>query len=254
MVIQVALGNKAKESATILDDSVLEGFNEHIQKYNPTLRAVLGKFGSSDLQLTGSSPFMDVSLINSGLLPLDARLATREDLETAISRANDFLSGVYPDFGLALRTAGDSYAPNDLPAKVLAGELARRGINLGTGKLIPLNVLSLQEDSNSAYGAVFKLNDKASKDNILGLNDLTWDYTRNEGLACASLGGGRGWGSSDRGLGDSFGYGRVVIVSGEATSQKMLDRYASKIRQDRDKAIENAQKEYSKKEALLRAK
>ena len=80
MVVQVALGNEAKESATILDDSVLEAYNESIQGYNPKARKVLGQDGSSPIgELTGSSPLMKIHLANSELiiLPKDARLATR---------------------------------------------------------------------------------------------------------------------------------------------------------------------------------
>lgn len=252
MVIQVALRNKAKESATILDDSRLEAYNDSIQRLNPKLREYLGRYGQSDIQLTGSSPLMNVHWLDSGLLPEDARISTRDDLEAAISRANGFLHGFYTNFGVALETAGDSYPPNDLLAKILTKELGERGISLETGKLILLNALSLQEDSDSYYGAVFRLNDRAGKDNILDLDDYKWDRSRKEGLACAYLNGGRYWDFYCGRLVDSDGAGRVVVVSGEATSQKFLDRYASKFKEDRDRKIAQIQKEYAEREANLR--
>jgi hypothetical protein len=255
MVIQVALRNEANESATILDDSILEGYKESIKKYskNEKLSSILNQFGSSDSQLAGSGSFLNVGLVNSGLLPEDARIITREELEKIKAKSEYFLSGVYTDFGLALRTAGDSYTPNDLPAKVLADELNKRGIKLGKGKLISLNLLYLQENNDSAYGAVFKLNDKADKKTILDLADFKWGYEIAGGLACADLGRYRYWYSDSGLLGYSDGSGRVVIVSGEATSQKILSRYASKFEQEKDEAIVKANETYAERIKSLRA-
>jgi len=66
---------------------------------------MLNGFVSVNGELTGSSPLMLVQLANSGLLPAEARLATRQDLEAAIFLDGSFLRGNYVDFGLALRTA-----------------------------------------------------------------------------------------------------------------------------------------------------
>jgi len=252
MVIQVALKNEANESASILDASVLAAHNEYIQRYNPTLRGYLGKYAQSNGALTGSSPLMQVHLQDSGLLPGDARPITRRELETALSRSNDFLRGNYTNFGIALVTPGDSYKPNDLPSKVLTEQLKHRGIELGKGKLVPLTVLSLEENTDSVYGAVYRLNDKANKDNILDLRDFKWNYIRNEGMACAGLLWGGLWGAALRGLGVSSGYGRVAIVSGEATSRKILDAHLANFRQERDAGIAELQKKYAEREVLLR--
>ncbi len=251
MVIQVGLGNSANESATILDDSVSGAYNDSIKGFNQTLREYLGKYGQSDGQLTGSSPLMQVHLLNSGILPRDTRIVIRSELETAISRADSFLSGFYTDFGLALKTAGDSYVANDLPAKILAEDLEKRGIKLGDGKLIPFGVLTTEENTNSAYGGVFRLNDIASKNNILDLANFKWNFSRNEGLACAGLGRYRYWDSSVR-LGGSSGLGRVVVVSGEATSQKILGRYSTDYQAERDRKIAEAEKEHRERVGRLR--
>ncbi|MEK6843853.1 MAG: hypothetical protein AABX83_00330 [Nanoarchaeota archaeon] len=188
----------------ILDDSILEAYNESIQGYNEKARDSLGKFSKSDGELTGSSPLMLIQLANSGLLPEGTRLAKREDLENAISQDSDFLRGHYTDFGLALKTAGDSYAPNDLLAKRLAEQFKQRNIKLGEGKLIYFDSLYLIEDENSAYGLIPSLKDGAES-SILDLDDFRWNYTRDEGLACADLVRDRYWDSNFEHVADSGG-------------------------------------------------
>ncbi len=208
-----------KGTARILDDSVLPAYKESIKQYNSEeARESLGKFSRSRDELTGSSPLMIIQLVNSGLLPEGTRLATREDLENAISNDDDFLREYYTDFALALRTAGDSYGPNDLLAKRLAKQLKQRGMALKDGKLIPLNALSLIEDKNSAYGLVADLKEGAES-SIRELSDYEWDYTRDEGLACAVFYWYRDWYSAGGLLAVSGGLGRVVVVSAEGTQK-----------------------------------
>jgi len=252
MVIQVALKNEAKESASILDASVLAAYNDSIQKYNQTLRAYLSKYAQSNGALAGSSPLMQVHLSDSGLLPGDAKVITRRELETALSRSTDFLSDVYTDFGIVLWTPGDSHKTNDLPAKVMAEQLKKRGIELGDGKLVPLTVLSLQEDTNSDYGSVFILNDKANKDNILDYRDFKWDHRRREGISSAGLDMDRDWDADIVFLGASNCDGRVAVVSGEATSRKILENHLTNFRQEREAELAEIQRKYAKREALLR--
>jgi len=252
MAKQVVLQRNPVQVASVLDDSVLEAYNDSIQRYSERTKQVLGKFGSQGVELTGSSPFMLVHLASSGLLPEDARLAERADLEIATIKDDKFVRGNYVISGLALRTAGDLCSENDLPAKVLAGDLEKRGIELGKGKLIPFGVLRLREDENSVYGAVFELNDGADKDNVLDLGQFKWNYKRDDGLSCAGLDRGRGWDSCGRGLAGSGGVGRVVVVSGEATAQKILDRHLSKFRRERDAKLAEIQKQYAEGEASLR--
>ena len=196
----------------ILDDSVLEAYNESIKGYNEKARKSLGRFSKSDGELTGSSPLMLIQLANSRALPKGTRLARREDLEYAKSQDSDFLIENYTDFGLALRTKGDSYQPNDLPAKRLAEQFKQRNIKLGKGKLISLDALSLVDDENSVYGVVAELKEGA-ENSIRELSDYEWNYTRNEGLACADLLRSRYWLSLVRRLAYSDGIGRVVVVS-----------------------------------------
>lgn len=50
----------------ILDDSVLEAYNESIKSYNSErARESLGKFNRCDGELTGSDPLMIIQLANS---------------------------------------------------------------------------------------------------------------------------------------------------------------------------------------------
>ena len=258
MVIQVALRNGAKESASILDNFVLEKYNESIKSYNGKARGFLGKFSSSKIgELTGSSPLMQIHLLNSGLLPEDVRLATRGELEVTIGKTPSFLQGSYYDFGIALLTSGDNnYKPNDLIAKALAEQLKYKGIELGGGKLIYFSAFDKPVDyEESDYGLLLKLKDLSARElDIRNLSDFNWNYQRGEGSACAYLFGGKGWVTSDfELLGRSDDGGRVVVVSGEATSQEILGRYVTKIEQERYSVIAKAQKEYSEREASLRA-
>src|SRR3989344_4224448 len=263
MVIQVALKNEANESASILDDSMLGEYNDSIQRYNPILKEYLDGYTQSDGKLIGSSPFMQVHLSDSGLLPGDTRCITRSELEAAIYRSSSFLRNINTDVGIVLFTPRDSYSPNDLPAKIMEEQLKNRGIELGNCVLVPLTVLSLEEDTNSAYGAVFRLNDKANKDNVLDLRDFKWGCLETEGMVRVELGTSGFWYASSKNLGVSHRDSAVAVVSGEATSQKILKAHLITSRQEKDAKItefqeEYAQKvieiqrEYGEKEALLR--
>lgn len=205
----------------ILDESVLDVYNESIKSYKEKARNSLNNFSRGNGILIGSSPLGVIKLVNAGLLPKGTRLATREDLEYAIRKDNSFLIGNDVNFALALRTSRDFYTPNDLLAERLAEQLEQRGLSLGTGKLIPLDVLSLTEDEDSHYGLVINLKEDISKSLIRNLNDYKWDYTRTrgDGLSCACLGWDSDWlwDSGDEFLAYSDAGGRVVVVSNEAT-------------------------------------
>src|SRR3989344_4706309 len=205
------------EVARVLDDSILPAYTESIQGFNERARQTLGNFESIDNQLAGSNPFMLVHLLNQGLVPGE-RLAERPDLEKAVAYDPKFVARNWVDFGIALKTPGDSYRKNDLLAGTLAEQLKQRGISLGSGKLIPFKVLRNRQHDESAYGLVLDLNETAEAANIRDLSEFRWDYTRNEGMARAFLGRFRGW-SYDWDLDVSSSYARVVVVSGETTEK-----------------------------------
>ncbi len=215
--------NLPEGTVRILDDSVLERYNSSIQTYNQKARETLGQFNKANGELTGFSPLMAIQLIDSNMLPAGTSLATRNNLEKAASKNNSFLKGNYTGFGLALRTKGDSYKPNNLLAKRLAEQLKKRDIALGTGKLIPLDVLSLSDYKNSAYGVVLDLKEEAES-SIRDLNDFKWDFIRDEGFSRARFGGDRYWDSCNVRLADSYSSGRVVVFSAEGTAQNFLEK------------------------------
>jgi hypothetical protein len=182
------------------------------------------------------------------LLPAGARLAGRKELETAVSIDSDFLKGNYFDFGLALRSAGDNFKPNDLLAKTLAEQLSKRGMTIAGGKLIPFSALKLKEDSNSAYGLVFDLQEDTKE--IANLNDFKWDSTKDSGLACAYFNWYRYWCSNLDDVGNSYGHGRVVLVSAEGTSQN-FEEYSNRIKREREE-LEARLDKMKRAEAILK--
>ena len=237
MIIQVALRNKAKESATILSA-------------NPKYLALSKNFREANQQLTGSSPEMLIDLVNSSLLPKDARIAIREDLENAIKTKNDFLSNVYVDFALNLDSRDSDYKINSVYAGALAKDLKSVGINLKNAKLIPYNILTKE----------FRLFEKGKdiiKTCIQNTDDIKWDYMPNSsGLfrACRDRSGD--WYCRSVDLAYSNEYSRVVVISGEASSQIFFEDYASKFEKERDKTTMDAKiianKNYADKIASLR--
>jgi len=233
MTIQVALRNKAKESATILPA-------------NPKYLALSNGFSESGRQLTGSSPKMLVKLVNSGLLPKDARIAMRKDLEKAIKRANAFLSGNYVDFGLNLDSRSDQYQFNPVYAKALAEDLKAVGIDLKDAKLIPYDILTDE----------FRLSEKGkdtAKKFILNTKDFKWNYEPStSGLFGAGLDGDGDWDCRDVSLAGSDPGGRVVVITGEASSQNFLNEYTFKLRENKNKAISSVREKYQKEVVSLR--
>jgi len=214
MASQVILYKKIN----VLDNLDLQAYNDSIQQFGPRAREVLGKLEGSREQPTGSNPFMLVHLLNQGLVPGE-RLAERPDLEKAVAYDPKFVARNWVDFGIALKTPGDSYRKNDLLAGTLAEQLKQRGISLGSGKLIPFNVLRNRQHDESAYGLVLDLNETAEAANIRDLSEFRWNYTIGEGMVRAYLDGGRGWYYDNWVLDDSDSGARVVVVSGEATEK-----------------------------------
>ena len=169
MASQVILYKKIN----VLDNLDLQAYNDSIQQFGPRAREVLGKLEGSREQPTGSNPFMLVHLLNQGLVPGE-RLAERPDLEKAVAYDPKFVARNWVDFGIALKTPGDSYRKNDLLAGTLAEQLKQRGISLGSGKLIPFKVLRNRQHDESAYGLVLDLNETAEAAHIRDLSEFRW--------------------------------------------------------------------------------
>ncbi|MEI7718326.1 MAG: hypothetical protein WCI72_00540 [archaeon] len=207
---------KTWERATVLDDSSWSIYSDSVKsKYtNKTAIQNLLEFDSVSGELAGSNIPMLVHLQEHCYLG-DARLATRSDLEDVKKFSPDLLSGNQIDFGVALRGENVSYAPNKTSATNLVSQLKQRGIELGSGKLIPLSALTQREDANSGYGLTLSLKDDISADSIKDLADFKWDYITNDGFARAFLNWDFGWSSYDDNLASSIDRGRVVVVGPE---------------------------------------
>jgi len=198
-----------------------------------------------DNVVKGSNSFA-VVLANQILSQEGLRTATQADLEKALRTGWD-LRGTYEDTGLVLRSEEDKdYYKNSPLAKDLAEQVKARGISFSPKKplMIPLIGLDL-ENAFNGYELTFKLKEDAeiyeasvlSKkgnfnsediDEKTGLPRKTRSsgnrilYTRDSGLSGLGLDGGLTLGSGYESLGGSGDSGRVVVVSGEATSPEKL--------------------------------
>lgn len=222
----------------------------------------------SDGVVRGSNPFATV-LVNSIIRANGLRTPTQADLEVALN-AGVNLSGTYEDTALVLRSKSD---PNSYLAGLVAKQLKTRG-ELKYPAVIPLNGFDLTRDDASPHGLAFKLRDDAeiiyapvlrkggsftSEDIDLktglprkvGENGNRTSYITNAGLSRLCLNGGLSLWSGNEGLAVSYADGRVCVVSGEATSQKMQDFIANL--QAQRKNTEATLARIAKAEAVLRA-
>jgi len=200
------------------------------------------------------------------------RTVTFPELEDALENGLD-LRGHYEDAReIVLRSAGDSYTSNDYLAKDLTRQLEIRKFKS------PLIVrgLRIEEDDNSDYGLRFETTNKTKVFEAPDLNhennqrrfsrinpDYSIDfedkgqrtlYTRDKGLSGLYLNDGLDLVSYDENLAYSFSSGRVVVVTGEASSQKNLDEYLTKLQEQRETEIAEIDNRYKQAEALLRGK
>lgn len=198
------------------------------------------------------------------------KTATLPELETALENGLD-LRGTYEDSReVILRSRGDSHTPNDYVAKDLSKKLKIRRI--GT----PLIITNLKpvEDGDSDYGLVLAptaetkiipSSDFSHKNNGRHFRTINPDYsiefddnsnrtlyTRDNGLSRFCLGRGLDLYSDGRGLANSSADGRVVVVSGEATSQKALNDYLTNLKQKSQKQITEIQERAKKAEKYLK--
>ena len=206
--------------------------------------SVLGVLNYDSGVVKGSNPFA-VVLANKILRQNGLKTATQADLEKLLKIGGD-LRGTYEDTGLVLRSEDDNdYSKNTPLAKGLAEQVRTRGIKFSPKNpiMIPLTELELEKADNG-YGLTFRLREDAqiyevpilSNDGQFNSEDVDEKtglptklgkgnrtlYTRNSGLSRLYLNDGLGLYSDGRNLGGSSDYGRVVVVSGEATSPKNL--------------------------------
>lgn len=212
-------------TARFLTEAQQEAYEQSIQRYSGRTRKVL------DIPRKGSNLFKVLYL--DQMLPEGERIATPADWQD-IRDKKDYLVGLHLDAPeVVLRSAGDSYKPNDFVAKDLA-----KKIHEGTFKNpIVITGLKLRQDSNSSYGFVFELTDKSEKIEapefahsnngreisrldergfpIFDDNQDMAFYTRDNGLSRLYLSGLLSVDSSDGNLEISEADCRVVVVSAE---------------------------------------
>ncbi len=205
---------------------------------------------SYDGVVKGSNPFA-VVLVNQIIRKQGLRTATQADLEKILKTNAINLRGFYEDSALVLRSEDN---PNPYLANHLLGQ-AEQKLKMNLKKMplmIPLNGLELVNDSNSPYNLAFKLREDAEIIHTPILNKANSDFssenineetglprklgegnrrlcTRNSGLSRLYLYRYLDLDSSGDDLADSGGDGRVVVVSAEGTSQKILDEYKIEI-------------------------
>jgi len=211
---------------------------------------VVGRYGIDNALVTKNVSFSDnvvkgskpgyVIAVNNIVEQAGLRTATPADLENVFKEGRLVLRGQYEDTALVLR---DDKKPNSYLAKQLMNQVKDRlGNDVKNPVMIPLNGLDVVEDNDSDYGLAFALKENAelisalefvnendykkfSKTNEKGLpifdsNGSRTLYTRDSGLSRLYLDNVLDLYSYYDGLGDSNDSGRVVVVSGEATSQK----------------------------------
>lgn len=197
----------------------------------------------------GSNSFA-VVLANQILRQEGLRTANQADLEKVLRLGVLPLRGTYEDTGLVLRSEEDGdYSKNTLLARDLAKQVKERGIELSPKNpvMIPLTGLEL-ENADNDYNLKFRLREDAEIYNAPILNEKNGNfssedidgktglptklgegnrtlYTRGSGLSGLGLYYGLGLFSDGGSLGSSYGgVGRVVVVSGEATSPENLQK------------------------------
>jgi len=191
----------------------------------------------------GGNPFALV-LANQILREENLRIPTQADLEKALRTGRD-LKGTYEETGLVLRSEKDSYSKNTPLAKYIAEQVKERGIRFSPENpvMIPLTGLELEKADDNGYGLTFRLREDAeiyeapvlskqgkfdSKDidKKTGLPNKVKDsgsralYVRDAGLSRLSLYCDLSLLSHGMILDVSGGYGRIVVISDEATTSK----------------------------------
>ena len=195
-----------------------------------------------DNVVKGSNPFA-VVLANQILRQNRLRTANQADLERALKVSALSSRETYEDTGLVLRTEDDKdNSKNTSMAKDLASQLKARGIKFSPKNptVIPLTGLELQTTQGNDYGLTFRLREDAqiyeapilSEGGQFNSEDIDEKtglpkklgqgsrnlYVRDSGLSRLDLLDDLDLNSDDWDLDISYDYGRVVVVSGEATS------------------------------------
>lgn len=214
---------EASPKARFLSGEEQKRYDNEIKKYRGKAREVLS------VPLEGSNLFKVLLLNQIGI-----RTATLPELECALENGMDLRRSFEDASSVILRSAGDSYSPNDSIAKGLAKKLKLK--NFKTPKII--DGLRIIESEDSDYrlnfdtkdAQIIEASDFDSKNHGRRFSRINSDYSidfdekatrtfyaRDNGVSrlyldrCFDL---LSWGGNLAGSNDD---GRVVVVSGEAT-------------------------------------
>lgn len=216
---------------------------EEQARYEEAYKSFSGKAADSlRIGRNGSTLFKVLFLNQIGI-----RTASLGELEFSLENGLD-LQGHYEDAPVVvLRSASDSYEPNNYLANSLAKNLEIKKFKA------PLVVSGLEvvADNESQYGLSFKKTDKTEvfeapdlshKNNQRRFSRVNPDYsvefndkasrtlyTRDNGLSGLCLGRGLGLGSRVERLEDSDSYGRVVVIDSAEGTQKNIQKYISQL-------------------------
>ena len=208
-------------------------------------------YDEENKELVGSNIFI-ASRLNELLEPSGIRTAIPSDDKYG-DISNLVRDRFYTDFNaLILRTAGDSYSPNNKIAKDLAEKIENRERKLKLPIIIVRPLIRYSKGS-SDYDLVFNIDSKtqiiederfdgkkySTRMKFNNVDDLglplfdkngkrTW-YARGDGLSRLLLYGSLVLNSDGEALADSGGIGRVVVVSGEAASQNFPAKSRGKV-------------------------
>ena len=240
------------KTASFLGDEFGKQINEKIQAKYKSLGSINNVvYDNKDKLMRGSTPFYVVAVneILQEEFP-QFRTATQADLEKIIKSNALDLSGHYEDSALVLRAKQD---PNGYLAEDLFKQFNNKGrvLKEDSAYVLPLWTLKLRKDTqspdklsfnitdltiNNYFEAPVLMKDSGSYINPSEMNERTGLptkvynksvsgnrrlWTMNAGLVRLCLDGDLGVGSYDGGLSGCGADGRVVLVSGEASAQKI---------------------------------
>jgi hypothetical protein len=243
---------------------------EQQQIYEEACKGFKNEKARSSLKVSrNGSNLFKVLLLNQ----IGIRTATLSELESALENGMD-LRGCYEDApAVVLRSAEDSYSPNDYLAKNLTKQLEVKEFK------VPLVVegLKVVEDDNSQYGLRFERTDLTKVTEAPDLNhqnnlrkfsrinpnysiDFNGEgtrnlYTRSSGVSRLYLYGDLCLSSDNESLADSGDTGRVVVVNdAEGVSQNFLGDYLTSLQQEKDRQISDIEDKYARAKAILKGK
>ncbi len=247
--------------ARFLSEEEQAKYEEACKQYSGKAREVL------NIGRNGSNLFKVLLLNQIGI-----RTASLGELESALENGLA-LQDQYEDApAIVLRSASDSYEPNDYLAKTLSAEIRVKKV---TAPLV-ITGLELVLDKNSKYGLSFKKTDKTEaveapclshKNNQKRFSRINPDYsdefddkanrtlwTRDNGISRLYLGWDLLLYSGDGLLASSGDYGRVVVVNNAEGIAKNFDAYLTQLNSEKERQAAEIEKRYADALRVLKGK